>query len=270
MTYKALSARDADAVVEWLRDKGGDDPTDADVPEPKVADEDGGDCDHSAIDAAAAIARSDWEAHRATLTTVREVDRQRLEARLAGHLHAVLKDVDVAVLSDMGFWRYLALFPYRWYLVAREPEMQPQDYGGTKPDKDNPSKRRGTDPKYQLLFRTFLWGKSAYDPAETDDPYRRATLVGATGGSEIDVWHSHMVRTQLGHLGRIAHHFIDSICEAPKANDVPGGRDVEKRLTRMKHNVLFDVYGDDGRSLVDDQKAAYHAAASAESGGADD
>lgn len=267
MTYRTLTARDADAVVEWLREKGGDDPTDADVPDAKVTDGEPGECDHVAIEVAAAPARAEWEALRATLRPVSQVDRQRLEARMASHLHRTLKDLDVAVLSDMGFWRYLALFPYRWYLVAREPELQPQDYGGTKPDKDNPSKRRGTDPKYQLLFRTFLWGKSAFDPDEPHDPYRRATVVGETDGSEIDVWHSHMIRTQLGHLGKIPHHFIDSICDDPKANDVPGGRDVEKRLTRMKHNVLFDVYGDDGRALVDEQKSAYHEAVSARSGG---
>jgi len=81
-------------------------------------------------------------------------------------------------------------------------------------------------------------------------------LVGKSNGAVIDVWHSHIVRVQLGQLGGMPGHFIDSICTAPTANDRDKGRKVEKRLTRMKHNILLDVYGADGRQLVDAQKNA--------------
>jgi hypothetical protein len=221
-------------------------------------------CDHPrpSVDAAAAADRLDWIAHRQANPDETGSDL-RLEACMAGRVHATLRDVPVAALGDMGYWRYLALFPYRWYLLAREPELQPQDYGGTSPHPTDPEKSRGTGPKYQLLLRTFLWGKASFDPTAAADPYRRATLVGDTGGAEIDVWHSHIVRTQLGHLGAVPRHFIDSICADPKANDRDAARDVEKALTRMKHNVVFDVYQDDARVLVDEQKASVLATRSA-------
>lgn len=256
MTYPTVQPRRADALAELLRPLPESERVTRETDEePWVVEASGGNYPRQVIDEASAAAFGTWTEELARLgNKVSESDRQALEARMAAELHRTLHDVEVAVLADMGFWRYLALFPYRWYLLAREPELQPQDFGGTAADPENPEKRHSKDPKYQLLLRTFLWGKAAFDPSGHPDPYERAAKVGQAGGAEIDVWHSHMIRTQLGHLGAIPHHFIDSICENPKACDTNKGRDVEKRLTRMKHNILLDVYGDDGRELVDEQK----------------
>lgn len=206
-----------------------------------------GNVDLTAIATASAVHEDAWNARLAGATPAAK-DRQRLEARMAGPIHSVLKDGDPIVLSDEGLWRFLALGPFLWYLQAREPELQAQDYGGGW-RLDNKAKRVRTPFRSQLILRTYLWGKIAYDPTDEVDPYRLATIVGDQGGSEIDIWHSHLIRIQLGHLGEMPRAFLESITTKPTATDTDDARFVEKRLTRLKHSLLFDVY-DRGEALV--------------------
>lgn len=258
MSYPILSAKNADALIVVLTT----------VPEGDqwnsfIVLADGPEFDHNAMSETARAHHKEWLTEKAAREANGETaDEFLLEAFMASRLHATLRSLPLDLLQDMGFWRYLALFPYRWYLQLREGgpsgiDIKAQDYGGlrTKPDGATGS----TTPKHQLLLRTFLWGKAAYDASEPD-PYRRATLVNETGGAVADVWHSHIVRVQLGHLGRLPHAFLDSICSDTRANSahaVTGARPVEKRLTRMKHTVLFDLYDlEEARAVADHEKNA--------------
>jgi hypothetical protein len=257
MSYPKLSVDNADELAEILRalPSAGRLLTELDEV-PRVEPGATGSYPRAAVEQASAAAQAAWEAYTGSKSgSVTAADREELESKMAGPIHETLRDVETAVLADMDFWRYLALYPFRWFLDAREPEMQPQDYGGSVPSNapGEPSRRRQPGAKYQLILRTFLWGKAAFDPSATD-PYERATRVRAVNGSEIDVWHSHIVRVQLGHLGAMPLHFIDSICAVNGAAKRDPARDVEKRLTRMKHNILLDIYDDDGRQLVDSQR----------------
>lgn len=262
MTYPSITTKNADLAGERLRTAAANERLGLVLSESDLVTQVAGfDYRREEIEELSASARDDWEELLRSLGPAiptrqkLEAEARRLEGRMAKELHAALCDLPPLVLGDMGFWRYLAFFPYRWFLLAREPEVQPQDYGGTSEVAGEPDRRRSHGAKYQLILRTYLWGKAAFDPSEPADPYRRCLVVGETGGAEIDVWHSHVVRVQLGHLGRTTHHFIDSICADPKANTRDPARDVEKRLTRMKHTVLLDLYnGPDGRTLVDGQK----------------
>jgi len=184
-----------------------------------------------------------------------------LESVMAGPLHNVLGRFEVKILEDGDFWRYLALFPFRWFLLAREPELKPQDFGGLSDKKINGVNvgYSKTNMKYQLLLRTYLWGKCAFDVDDshggTADVYRRATSIDEGGPSVIDIWHSHIIRVQLGQLGEIPHAFVDVSAETPLSTNE--ARSLEKLLTRMKHNVLLDVYPYGGaRSLVESQVSA--------------
>ena len=258
MSFPTLAASAADALVDNLLEDEKDDQW-----AQFVVLADGPDFDQGRIEQAAREHELEWSAEEADLRAQGETaDQFLLEAFMASRIHKLLHEIPVEILQNMGFWRYLALFPYRWYLQLREGgasglDLKPQDYGGRNTSKDG--KEQSTGPKYQLILRTFLWGKAAYDPDEPGH-YRRATLVNETGGAVADVWHSHIVRVQLGHLGRLPHAFLDSICEPPVANSAhkeKGARPVEKRLTRMKHTVLFDVYDlDEVRELVDTEKSA--------------
>jgi len=169
----------------------------------------------------------------------------KLEAEMASEVHKALSLLDRDLLEDEDFWRYLALFPFRWYLLAREPELQPQDFGGVsvKVTDDGKTLRSKKSLITQLIYRTFLWGKIACD-SDSRDPYLRATVFEKIGGPSIDIWHSHLVRTQLGQLGKMPHAFIDSITESGLKPDrmKDPARDQEKLLARVKHNVLLDIY----------------------------
>jgi hypothetical protein len=172
-----------------------------------------------------------------------------LEARMAGPLHESVSKLGVDMLQDEDFWRYLALFPFRWFLVAREPELHPQDFGGIR--KTTIKKQDGTSEIqegkpiwiYQLLYRTFLWGKIAFEKGNPGQ-YDRATVIGELGGPSIDIWHSHMIRTQLGQLGNMPHSLIDVLVkQIPKPSEMKDpARETAKLIARLKHNVLLDVY----------------------------
>lgn len=168
-----------------------------------------------------------------------------LEAQMAGPIHSCLSQLGMDMLEDEDFWRYLALFPFRWYLVAREPEIQPQDFGGFAEEEIEPGviKRTRKSLILQLILRTFLWGKIAFDE-DAQSPYFRATLISEKGGPSIDIWHSHLIRTQLGQLGHMRHSFVDVVVSDiadPSAMKDPA-RKAEKLIARVKHNVLLDVY----------------------------
>lgn len=244
MSYPILELSAADAAADLIRD-GKEDEKLNDF----VDHVDSPDYPEEAVRIASEEARVEWE------DSENPEDLALLEAFMSSRVHRALADVPVEILHDFRFWRYLALFPFRWYLQLREPELQPQDYGGSKPDKEEPERRHRSSPIYQLLLRTYLWGKIALDSEEEEDPYRRSTIVNKTDGSVMDVWHSHLVRIQLGQLGRMPHAFLDSICSDPKANGTDPARVVEKRLTRMKHGILFDVHDlEEVRAIADEQK----------------
>lgn len=168
-----------------------------------------------------------------------------LEAQMAGPIHSCLSQLGMDMLEDEDFWRYLALFPFRWYLLAREPEIQPQDFGGFAEEEIEPGviKRTRKSLILQLILRTYLWGKIAFDE-EAQSPYFRATVISEKGGPSIDIWHSHLIRTQLGQLGHMRHSFVDVVVSEiadPSAMKDPA-RKAEKLIARVKHNVLLDVY----------------------------
>ena len=172
-----------------------------------------------------------------------------LEARMAGPVHESVSKLGIDMLQDEDFWRYLALFPFRWFLLAREPELNPQDFGGIRKSiielKDGTTEIQEGKPSwiYQLLYRTFLWGKIAFEKG-TPGQYGRATVIGELGGPSIDIWHSHMIRTQLGQLGSVPHSLIDVLVkEIAKPSEMKDpAREAAKLIARLKHNVLLDVY----------------------------
>lgn len=246
MTYKTLSAEKAEQVAKLVcgtSEKGGAEDLDEAA---YVMPADGPDVDLRTLLAVSAEAEKAWgalrqgrdptgEVGRRMLDVVgRPAERERLEAFMAGEIHRALRDADPHVLGDIGFWRYLALFPLRWYLLAREREegqpLKPQDFGGKQ-----------ASPKSQLALRTYLWGKCAYD-STAPDPYERASKILREGitVSHIDVWHSHVLRVDIGHLGGTPHRFIDAICA--KKLGTNGARELAKRLNRMKNVVMLDCY----------------------------
>lgn len=179
-----------------------------------------------------------------------------LEAEMAGTVHSCLRDLPVGVLADPDFWRYLALGPFRWYLLVREPELQDQDFGGVDRNR-----------KYWLLVRTYLWGQLAYDQT-ADDSYERTTIVGEVSqdklgktGMVIDFWHSHLIRRYFAVTSTVSLAFIDEatsdpLCldESTKLEDRHANA-FARRMTRVRRLVDLALVGDaTSRDLVHEQK----------------
>jgi Family of unknown function (DUF6339) len=262
VSYPAITAENAQKYVDslkqtgegltWLSMKA--------IPDEYVTMKNGPDFIDEMVATCAIDERNFFEPRMLAGEEIPRSELYALEARMASHIHSGLSFLSLDLLEDEGFWRYLALGPFLWYLLIREPELQPQDFGGltiASDREENPRTRRANIAS-SLVFRTFLWGKIAYDRT-TEDSYRRATVISDKRGPSIDVWHSHLLRTQLGQIALIPHSFIDvlvdEITKIAEMKDV--ARWTEKYLNRMKHGVLYDVLdATETRSVVSEQLAA--------------
>lgn len=162
-----------------------------------------------------------------------------LEELMAEHLHKSLENLDSRALHDPGFWRFLALFPYRWYLLEREPQMSATDYGGCEGSKS-----------YWLLIRTFIIGRKSRRIGKSDEylnsrVYRDARRIkGMSDGRVIDFYHSHIVRKRWHDNVEISNSFIESCTSAPEALDEGEGdgrhaNEFSKSVRRLTPNFLF-------------------------------
>lgn len=178
-----------------------------------------------------------------------------LEELMAEHLHKTLENLDPRALHDPGFWRFLALFPYRWYLLEREPEMKPNDFGGKEGSKT-----------YWLLVRTFIIGRKSKTPGEPDeylntrayrDARRRRKL---SDGRWIDFYHSQIVRKRWHDCVAVSNAFIESCVTAPEALDEDSeskryADSLAKRLLRLTPNILLSALPPaDLKILINDEK----------------
>jgi hypothetical protein len=260
VTYPVLTIDKAQELANLLRieSENGGDPESSFVNESDwVTERPGHSYERALVERCATESRLLLANVRASDGTLSATAGQRLEALMAEPVHSSISQLQMDMLEDEDFWRYLALFPFRWYLLAREPELQPQDFGGYDERVDEDGRRTRTKKlmKAQLIFRTYLWGKIAFDE-DGRKKYARATVIADIGGPSIDIWHSHLIRTQLGQLGRLGHAFIDvvveSISDPTKMKDP--AREAEKLLARIKHNVLLDIYSkDEADSITSEQ-----------------
>ncbi len=178
-----------------------------------------------------------------------------LEELMAEHLHKALETLDPRALHDPGFWRFLALFPYRWFLLEREPEMKSHDYGGQEGSKH-----------LWLLIRTFIIGRKSKTPGEPDeylntrayrDARRRRKL---SDGRWIDFYHSQIVRKRWHDCVAVSNAFIESCVTHPEAldEDNEGKRyadSLAQRLKRLAPNILLSALPQaDLKILIDNEK----------------
>lgn len=268
MTYPRLSAKDARQVRDRLRAALEDGESPATVEERGFAGLEErfvavADCTHG-------IQRD--ELYKRALANKREllddggVDAYKangtdkrdfyLEELMAPRLHEVLDALDPVALHDAGFWRYLALFPYRWFLMEREESMMSHDYGGAE----------GQREKW-LLIRAYQWGRKC-NASDGSQPYERALAVrqakrrlGVTEGYTIDFYHSHIVRPRWADTSQVSGAFIDSATTAPEALDTgieAANRPVAqlaKLVARLANNIsLVSLSPEEVRGLIDREK----------------
>jgi hypothetical protein len=176
-----------------------------------------------------------------------------LEELLAPRLFSLLDTFPNEALHDPRFWRYLALFPFRWMLCLREPDMQDQDFGGIN------GKRN-----YWLLVRAYQWGRKC---AETDGSTMahkiRETrrLHKMSEGYVIDVVHSWIVRTRWCDMSHVAKAFIESIT-SPKelfntgtTDDVRPVSILARRVGQVNNNICLNALTQsEAKKVIDAEK----------------
>ena len=251
MTYPTITAKKAILFRDKLLLVPEAQRLSAEIDQTDLVENRSGDFDESSLLAESDAICSEWEAEVKRRGEINDDDLYELEVRFAEKIFKAIERISLDCLEDEDFWRYLALVPFRWYLLARERELKPQDFGGLtpvpvldrfgKPELDEhrvPKTRLAkTGMVNQVVYRTYLIGKAMEDKS-SHVPFERATAI-ARRGPITDVWQSHIIRVQIGRIGVLRHAFVDRV-KTEKNEQKNFARELAKLLTRLKNNVLLD------------------------------
>jgi hypothetical protein len=249
MTYPAVTGKNAVQVAEQLLEQDADHRVSAQIDQGKFVTEKQGEFDRKQLDADVSAILDKWNELLTKAGKVTDDDLVQFEIEIAPMVYKAIQKMSLDCREDEDFWRYLALFPFRWYLIAREPELQPQDYGGLKEkieiNSDGEEEVKTPKPSmvYQLIYRTYLIGKAIEDESDVKEPYARAMAI-PRGGPLTDIWQSHVIRVTIGRIGIVRHAFIDRVKTEPvaKSQMLNFARSLASRLTRMRNNVALDMH----------------------------
>ena len=249
MTYPALTRKNAVQIAEELLKEDKDQRVQTQIDQVKYVVEKQGEFDAKRLTADASAIYDKWNELTTKAGKVLDDDLVQFEIAIAPMVYKAIEKVSLDCREDEDFWRYLALFPFRWYLIAREPELQPQDYGGLKEMSgiNSAGEEEVTISKsgmiYQLIYRTYLIGKAIEDESDSKEPYARSTAI-PRGGPLTDIWQSHIIRVTIGRIGFVRHAFIDRVKTEPvaKSQMLNFARNLASRLTRMRNNVVLDMH----------------------------
>jgi len=150
---------------------------------------------------------------------------EAFEGRFSGDVHIALRDLPIEALDDPGFWRYLSLVDFWWFVAVREA----------------PAIGRGNVMTYVdggkecVPFRMYLRAQAIRD----GDDY---SLAGALPKS-ADFWRSHVIRVKTGTAPALARSFARlQIDKAMVSDEV---RPFARRMNRLWSNIVFHTWDDD-------------------------
>lgn len=146
------------------------------------------------------------------------------EGRYAGEVHEALREVPVEALDDPGFWRYLALVHFWWFVSAREAPAIGRGNAMTYVD----------GGKECVPFRMFLRAQAVGD----DGDY---SLAGALPKS-ADFWRSHILRVKTGTAPPLARSFARLQLDKHMVSD--DVRPFARRINRLWSNIIFHTWDD--------------------------
>ena len=158
----------------------------------------------------------------------KQEERERLEGEAAPLLHEALRAVDIEVLDDPGFWRYLSLDLFWDFIRWRE----------------EPAFAKGLN-----YYLKYVDGERSTECVLT----RMYLRAGAVGGIEFghytsavpkatDFWRSHIVRVKTGTAPPVVRAFVD-MQQRHRLSTGPL-RGFAKVLNRTWSNVALTVYDD--------------------------
>ena len=156
-------------------------------------------------------------------------DNETFEGSLAAALFSWFDSIPIEVLDDPGFWRYLAIRHFWWFIEWREAD--PISKGNFTNLVD------ATLPAEQIPLRLYLRAKAV---ADGDD----ASLAGQIPRS-TDFWRSHITRVRVASAPTMARAFAEMKRDEkalPSPLKTERLRRVAKRVNRMWSNVRLDMY----------------------------
>jgi len=167
---------------------------------------------------------------KAELETIDDsVPRDSFEGAIAGRIHEALKPIDIQILDDKGFWRYLALRHFWWLAVWREDAFA----------KGDPGKYlkyvNAMNSTECVLTRTFLRGQIALEAGgyELAEAVEQAT----------DFWRSHISRVNNWKYPTLVRAFIRSHTEDRMLTDPL--RSFARALNRRRSNFWLRDHSDE-------------------------
>jgi hypothetical protein len=153
-------------------------------------------------------------------------DHEVFEGRLAAEVHAKLTDFNPEVLDDEGFWRYLAVSRFWWFIAWREAGPIRRGNLATYVD--------GHLPAESIPLRLFIRGQSVYD----DGDYSRAWALERSA----DFWRSHVLRVRAGSTPHLTRALVDLQLRHRMTTDEM--RRFARLVNRTWTNVVLYLYDD--------------------------
>lgn len=160
-------------------------------------------------------------------------DKEPFEGEVAVAVFDFLHSLPVEVLDDPGFWRFLAVSRFWWFIRWRESGPIESGNVGTYTDG-----RRNTE---QIPLRLYLRVKAV---ADAGSPDLAKDLEWCT-----DFWRSHVIRVRTGAAPALAAQFAAQQ-KGPGRLKTDPLRDYARRLNRLWTNVHFGLYGQEQAKAV--------------------
>lgn len=247
MTYPTLTRVNAVRIANELLKLDADSRVSATLDHDDLISEKLGEFDANQLRSDSDAVSKKWNELVNSIKKVTKDDLVQFEIKIAPEIFTAINKVSLDCREDEDFWRYLALYPFRWYSIAREPELKPQDYGGLKEvvevgkDGKDVTKISNSTMVNQLIYRTYLIGKAIEDTSNSKDQFARKDAIPRRGPL-TDVWQSHIVRVTIGRVGQVRHAFVDRVKTEPAERMKDFARALASRLTRMRNNVALDMH----------------------------
>jgi hypothetical protein len=160
-------------------------------------------------------------------------DKEPFEGRLAAEVFPILDQLPVEVLDDPGFWRYLAVRHFWWFIEWREKDPVANGNVATYVDA-----KRNTE---QIPLRLYLRAKAVGGDSH---------LCQAIPQS-ADFWRSHVIRVRTGSAEPLARAFAAAQEADRMKTDVL--RSYARNLNRHWANVQLAMYDQsEAQALVEE------------------
>jgi hypothetical protein len=163
----------------------------------------------------------------------RDPDGGRFEAEACPLVHSMIPSHLLAALTDVDFWRYLAVVHFHplieWRHGAEGAETNANNYGIG-------------NTKRNLIYRMWMRAEVSLDVGAAD-PYHLAKH------GDKDLWESHIIAVRTGNARALVRSLMKFLYP-PKLKgkcrlSIEEVRELAKHLTRLRANVFLELYDEE-------------------------